>query len=83
MVAFFFNKKIKQLRSHVARTIVEEEYARLLGFGRLEKARILGRIDGYRNILYWLGMTSIEIERLLQQAQDEVKEHQTYKSIFK
>lgn len=83
MLVFFLNKKLKQLRSRLERSIFEEEYARLLGFGRLEKARTLGRIDGYRNIFLWLGGTEDVVDGVLKQAQEDAKKHDLYASILK
>ncbi len=61
MLWFF---KVKKAISWTKYSAENEAFAIRNGFGRLEKARCLGRIEAYGNVLRWLGIKDPNIERL-------------------
>lgn len=77
-----FKNKLDELKEKLKRDLFEEEWSRRMGFGRLEKARAMGRIQVYRNLLSYLGVGEEEVSLLFKQAENQVKEHQVYKEFF-
>ena len=54
--------KVKDVIAWTKRCARNEVYAVKNGFGRLEKARCLGRLEAYENVLGWLGIHDTELE---------------------
>ena len=58
----FWFFKVKNAIVWTRRCAQNEAYALKTGFGRLEKARCLGRLEAYENVLHWLGIHDTELE---------------------
>lgn len=71
----FLRNKLQELQTRVSRFLREEEWSRLMGFGRIEKARAQGRIEAYRNILSWCNFRESEIAALFKQAEEDVRKY--------
>jgi len=56
--------KVKKTIAWIKYCAENEAFAIKYGFGRLEKARCLGRFEAYENVLRWLDVKDSEIEQL-------------------
>ena len=61
MLGFFKKRHIIYWTKKCA---TSEYYSVVNGFDRLEKARCLGRLEAYKNVLHWMGVSDNEVENM-------------------